>query len=237
MFLIDQLFLNYRQNKPGQENHPSTCVNIPCHEQGSICTFASSLVTQNLKPKNMTRLKALSPEEASGKTKELFNGIQTKLGMVPNMMRTMGNSSAVLEGYLNFSGALGRGTLGVKTGELIAMAVGESNTCDYCLSAHSFIGEKLAGIDTASLASAREGKSENSKTEAALKFALDLVNKRGSVTDEEVEAVKSAGYSDGEVGEIVAHVALNILTNYLNKTALTQIDFPVVSAHQNVTAA
>lgn len=183
----------------------------------------------------MTRLKALSPEEASGKAKELFNGIQTKLGMVPNMMRTMGNSSAVLEGYLNLSGALGRGSLGAKTGELIALAVAERNTCDYCLSAHSFIGERLAGIDTPSLASAREGKNKNSKTEAALKFALDLVDKKGSVTDADVQAVKAAGYSDGEVGEIVAHVALNIFTNYLNKAALTQVDFPLVTAHENAT--
>ncbi|MBL7846243.1 MAG: carboxymuconolactone decarboxylase family protein [Cyclobacteriaceae bacterium] len=182
----------------------------------------------------MTRLQALSPEQASGKTKELFNGIQGKLGMVPNMMRTMGNSSAVLEGYLQLSGALGHGTLGAKTGELIALAVAESNACDYCLSAHSFIGEKLVGIDIPSLTAAREGKSNNPKTDAALKFARALVAKRGSVTDADVAAVKAAGYTDGEVGEIVAHVALNIFTNYLNKTAQTTIDFPVVTAHEEV---
>ena len=185
----------------------------------------------------MTRLKALSPEAASGKTKELFNAIQGKLGMVPNMMRTMGNSSAVLEGYLNLSGALGHGTLGAKTGELIALAVAEANACDYCLSAHSFIGEKLVGIDTASLTSAREGKNGNSKIEAALTFAKALVASRGSVVDADVIAVKAAGYTDGEVGEIVAHVALNIFTNYLNRTAQTEIDFPVVSAYANVKAA
>jgi uncharacterized peroxidase-related enzyme len=184
----------------------------------------------------MTRLQALSPENATGKTKELFNAIQGKLGMVPNMMRTMGNSSAVLEGYLNLSGALSHGTLGAKTGELIALAVAESNTCDYCLSAHSFIGEKLVGIDTPSLTSAREGKSNNAKTEAALKFSQVLVSKRGSVTDADVSAVKAAGFTEGEVGEIVAHVALNIFTNYLNKTANTAIDFPVVNAYETVGA-
>ena len=181
----------------------------------------------------MTRLKALSPDEATGKTKELFNSIQSKLGLVPNMMRTMGNSSAVLEGYLNLSGALHNGTLGAKTGEFIALAVAESNTCDYCLSAHSFIGEKLVGIDIKSLSSAREGKSNNTKIDAALKFAQTLVSKRGSVSDADVNAVKAAGYTDGEVGEIVAHVALNIFTNYLNKAAQTQIDFPVVNAFEN----
>lgn len=182
----------------------------------------------------MTRLEAVKPENATGKTKELFNGIQSKLGMVPNMMRTMGNSSAVLEGYLNLSGALGHGTLGGKTGELIALAVAESNACDYCLSAHSFIGEKLVGIEIPALASAREGLSNNAKTDAALKFAQALVAKKGSVDDAEIKSVKAAGYTDGEVAEIIAHVALNIFTNYLNKTANTVIDFPVVKSFESV---
>ncbi len=180
----------------------------------------------------MARLEAATPEKATSKTKELFNGIESKLGMVPNMMRTMGNSPAVLEGYLNLSGALGQGTLGAKTGELIALTVAESNACDYCLSAHSFIGEKLVGIDAPTLTAAREGNNKNAKVEAALKFAQALVSKRGAVNDADVKAVKEAGYSDGEVGEIVAHVALNIFTNYFNKTAETVIDFPEVNAFE-----
>jgi uncharacterized peroxidase-related enzyme len=191
-------------------------------------------VTKNKNLKKMTRLKALSSDEATGKTKELFNGIQAKLGMVPNMMRTMGNSSAFLEGYLNLSGALGKGTLGAKTGELIALTVAESNACDYCLSAHSFIGEKLVGIDVPALSAAREGKSNNGKIDAALKFSQALVSKRGAVSDADLNQVKAAGYTDGEVGEMVGHVALNILTNYLNKTANTEIDFPVVNAFEKV---
>src|ERR1700712_3144787 len=99
----------------------------------------------------MSRLKAITPEEATGKTKELFTAIQGKLGMVPNMMRTMGNSPAFLESYLTLSAALAKGAIGVKTGELLALAVAETNTCDYCLSAHSFIGEKLVHIDTNTL--------------------------------------------------------------------------------------
>ncbi|KAB7530750.1 carboxymuconolactone decarboxylase family protein [Flagellimonas olearia] len=178
----------------------------------------------------MTRLQALEPKETTGRSKELFDGIQSKLGMVPNMMRTMGNSPAVLEGYLNLSDALGKGSLGGKLGELIALAVAESNTCNYCLSAHSFIGEKLVGIDTTTLEMAREGKNKDPKIAAALFFAQTLVEKRGRVSADDVAAVKAAGHSDGAVGEIVAHVALNVLTNYFNNTANTDIDFPVVEA-------
>ncbi len=180
----------------------------------------------------MARLTALNPEEATGKTKELFTAIKGKLGMVPNMMRTMGNSSALLEGYLNLSGALGGGTLGAKTGELIALTVAESNACDYCLSAHTYIGANLVKIDAATLNSARNGNSNDAKTDAILKFAKTLLTKKGLVSDADVTAVKVAGVTEGEVGEIIGHVALNILTNYFNNTANTEIDFPVVKAHQ-----
>ncbi|MEO6980695.1 MAG: carboxymuconolactone decarboxylase family protein [Mucilaginibacter sp.] len=178
----------------------------------------------------MTRLKAISPEEATGKTKELFDAIQSKLGMVPNMMRTMGNSPALLEGYLNLSGILSHGKLGAKTGELLALAIGETNSCDYCLSAHSFIGEKLVHIDAAALKNARNGEAADAKTAAVLKFANVLLDKKGRVSDADVDAAKAAGLTDGEIGEVVGHVGLNVLTNYFNNVANTVIDFPVVRA-------
>jgi uncharacterized peroxidase-related enzyme len=180
----------------------------------------------------MTRLTALNPDQTTGKTKELFNAIQGKLGMVPNMMRTMGNSSAFLEGYLNLSAALGGGTLGAKTGELIALAVAESNACDYCLSAHTYIGANLVKVDAATLEAARNGNASDPKTAAILKFVKNVVGKRGKVSDADVDAVIAAGVTEGQVGEIIGHVALNVLTNYFNNTANTQIDFPVVTAHE-----
>ncbi|WP_184549883.1 carboxymuconolactone decarboxylase family protein [Mucilaginibacter sp. FT3.2] len=184
----------------------------------------------------MTRLTALNPDEATGKTKELFTAIKGKLGVVPNMMRTMGNSPALLEGYLNFSGALAHGSLGAKTGELLALAISEKNNCDYCLSAHTYIGEKLVHIDSETLTNARNANSTDAKTAAALKFAAVLTAKQGLVNNADVEAVKAAGFTDGEIGEIVGHVALNVLTNYFNNTAKTEIDFPVIKAYNTVEA-
>ena len=175
----------------------------------------------------MTRLNAVSPDQATGKTKELFNAIEGKLGMVPNMMRTMGNSPALLEGYLNLSGALGGGTLGAKTNELIAIAIAENNSCDYCLTAHNYIGGKLLKIDGAALSAAKEANSTDAKTQAILQFAKALTEKRGVVSDEEINAVKEAGLSEGQIAEIVGHVGLNLLTNYFNHVANTTIDFPV----------
>jgi uncharacterized peroxidase-related enzyme len=180
----------------------------------------------------MTRLNALNPDQASGKTKELFNVVNSKFGVVPNMMRTMGNSPAFLEGYLNLSGALSGGSLGAKTGALIALTVAESNSCNYCLSAHTYLGANLAKLDTEAMDAARLGKSTDAKTGAVLQFAQTLVAKRGRVNDADVAAIRAAGITEGEVGEIVGHVALNILTNYFNNTANTQIDFPMVEARE-----
>lgn len=178
----------------------------------------------------MTRLQPINPETATGKTKELFNTVHGKLGAVPNMMRTMANSDAVLEGYLNLSGALAKGKISSRTGELIALAVSESNNCDYCLAAHTFIGEKLLKTDTAVLEAARSGESSDAKTQAILKLAKTLVTKGGLVNDEDVNAAKTAGVTDAEIAETVAHVALNVLTNYFNNTANTEVDFPAVAA-------
>lgn len=177
----------------------------------------------------MTRLQALNPDTATGKTKELFNAVQGKLGLVPNMMRTMGNSDAVLEGYLNLSGALSKGKLSSRTGELIALAVSESNACDYCLAAHTFIGDKLLKTEVSVLEAARLGESADSKTQAILQLAKTLIAKNGRVNDLDVNSAKQAGVTDTEIAETIAHVALNVLTNYFNNTANTEVDFPAVA--------
>lgn len=176
----------------------------------------------------MPRLKALDPETTTGKSRDLFDAVQSKLGMVPNMMRTMGNSPAVLNGYLALSGALAEASLGGKLGELIALTVANANSCDYCNAAHSFIGEKLVHIDSKSIADGREGKSTDKRIQAALNFSRILLDKKGLVSDADVTAVKDAGYDDAGIAEIITHVGLNVITNYFNNAAQVTVDFPEV---------
>ncbi|MTI89702.1 MAG: carboxymuconolactone decarboxylase family protein [Balneolaceae bacterium] len=176
----------------------------------------------------MQRIEALNPEGTTGKTKELFDQVQSKLGMVPNMMRTMGNSSAVLEGYLSFNAALSGSAVGAELGELIALTVANVNGCNYCNAAHSFIGEKLVHIDDELLEGARTGKVMDKKIQTALSFARILVTKRGKVDTEDINLLKEAGFTEGEIAEIIAHVALNIFTNYFNNAVLVEVDFPEV---------
>ncbi len=177
----------------------------------------------------MPRLKAIETTEAEPKTQALLDGVQKKLGMTPNLMRTMANSPAVLEAYLGLGNALGKGTLQPKLREQIALTVGELNGCQYCLSAHSALG-KMVGLGEEEIADSRRGVSPDRKTEAVLQFARTVVAERGWVTDDDVASLRAAGTSDGEIAEVVAHVAVNIFSNYFNHVAGTEVDFPEVAA-------
>ncbi len=174
-------------------------------------------------------MQAINPAEATGKTKDLLDAVQKKLGLTPNMMKTMAQSPAVLEAYLNFSGALANGSLSEKVREQIGLAVGEANNCGYCVSAHTTIS-KLVGLSEDDINYSRQSSSGDAKTDAALKFARTIVLERGEVGDADVQQVRNAGFTDGEVAEIIANVSLNIFTNYFNHVAVTELDFPKAEA-------
>ena len=172
-----------------------------------------------------------SIEAAPAAARPSLEAVKKQLGSVPNLFRLVANSPAALEGYLGLNGALGKGQLDARTRERIALAVAEQNRCDYCLSAHSYLASNLAKLDDAEIAANRAGGSNDARAAAAVRFATRIVRERGHVTDGDLEAVKAAGYDDAQVLEIVLHVALNTLTNYVNSVAATDIDFPVVTHH------
>jgi uncharacterized peroxidase-related enzyme len=182
---------------------------------------------QLAKEKVMYRFKTVSPESATGKAKELLDAVNGKLGFVPNMMRAMANSPAVLEGYLNLSTALGKGELSAKLREQIALAISQKNQCDYCVAAHSAIG-KVVGLTAEQIEDGRQGTAVDSKTETLIRFALKLVQNRGKVAVSDIVEIREAGFNKGAIAEVIAHVALNVFTNYFNQVAGTVIDFPAV---------
>jgi len=171
-----------------------------------------------------------SIEAAPANARPLLEAVKKQLGVVPNLFRLVANSPAALEGYLGLNGALGKGSLDARTRERIALAVAEINGCSYCLSAHTYLGKNLAKLDDAELAANRRGVSNDPQADAAVRFAVKVMNNRGHVSDADLSAVRMAGYSDAQIVEIVLHVALNTLTNYVNEVAKTDIDFPVVEA-------
>ncbi len=173
-----------------------------------------------------------SIDTAPAASQPLLQGVQKMLGSVPNLFRLVSNSPAALEGYLGMSGALAKGALPAPTRERIALAVAEINGCDYCLSAHTYLGTHLAKLDADEIAANRDGRSNDTKADAAVRFAADVAHQRGKVSPAALQAVRDAGYSDAQIIEIVQHVALNVWTNYLNNVAETDVDFPVVVARK-----
>jgi uncharacterized peroxidase-related enzyme len=171
-------------------------------------------------------------EAAPAASQPMLDAVKKQLGVVPNLFRLVANSPAALEGYLGMFGALNKGALPAPTRERIALAVAEINGCDYCLSAHTYLGKNLAKLDDAEIAANRTGASNDPKADAAVRFAVKIVRERGHVGEDDIRAVKLAGYDDAQVIEIVLHVALNTWTNYINEVAKTDIDFPVVSARK-----
>jgi len=179
----------------------------------------------------MPRLSTPTTVDAAPATsRPLLDAVKKQLGVVPNLFRLVANSPAALEGYLGLSAALAKGALAPQTRERIALAVAEINGCDYCLSAHTYLGKNLAKLDDAEIAANRAGASNDAKADAAVRFAARVVRQRGHVGDEDVRVLKAAGYDDAQVVEIVMHVALNTWTNYINEVGKTDIDFPLVTA-------
>jgi uncharacterized peroxidase-related enzyme len=175
--------------------------------------------------KDLNRIPQIDPDRATGTTKRLFDDVKAKFGVVPNLFRVLGNAPAALESYLNFSAALAGGTLDAMIREQIALTVAESNLCDYCLSAHAYIGSKI-GLTPKDIADAICASAAAGKTDAVLKLARSIVVQRGEVSESDLQRARVAGLTDGEIVETVANVVLNIFSNYVSHVARTVVDFP-----------
>ncbi|WP_035055925.1 carboxymuconolactone decarboxylase family protein [Andreprevotia chitinilytica] len=168
----------------------------------------------------------IDPELATGQARDLLLDTQKQLGRTPNLYRAMANSPKALAGYLAFRGALQGGALDSKMNERIALLTAQLNACDYCVAAHSFRGQKI-GLSADDLNNTRLGISEDPKINAALAFVTALVKGQGHVADEVRDALFAQGWTEAQIGEIVAHVALNVFSNYFKQIAEPALDFPV----------
>ncbi|KAA0695441.1 carboxymuconolactone decarboxylase family protein [Neorhizobium sp. P12A] len=167
-------------------------------------------------------------EAAPEASRVTLEAIRKQIGALPNVFRMMSTSPAVLEAYTGLTGPLGKGKLDKKIRERIALAIAQKNGCGYCLAAHTYTGTHVTKLTVEEIAAARRGGSSEPRADAAVKFAVSVAESRGSVSDEEVKSMKIAGFDDGELLEIVANVAANTFTNYMNEVFKTDIDFPEV---------
>jgi uncharacterized peroxidase-related enzyme len=175
----------------------------------------------------MSRINLVNPANAAGDDSVILSEIRGAFGVVPNMFKAVANSPAALKSMWGSFGALGSGRLGAKLGEQIAVAVADRNACNYCLAAHTALGRK-AGATADEMTAAQSGRSSDPRTAAALTFAVGVVESRGQVSAADVAAVRAAGFDDQDIAEIIAHVALNLFTNYINVALDVPVDFPGV---------
>jgi uncharacterized peroxidase-related enzyme len=176
----------------------------------------------------MQRITPVAIDDTDATTAATLKAVKNKLGMLPNLFSTLAHAPAALNGYLQLSETLGRGRLSARQRELIAIAVAQENACEYCLSAHAAIG-KGVGLNDEDIERARHGGAADALDDAVTDFAVQLVRSRGGVSDSAFAAARDAGIDAGLITEITANVALNTLTNYFNRVAGTEVDFPLVS--------
>lgn len=183
----------------------------------------------------MNRIPSLDPANASSHAADLLAATQKQLGRAPNLYRSMAASPTALAAYLAFRGVLTQGALPPQMMERIALLTASLNACDYCVAAHTFRGSKI-GISQQELERTRAGLACDEKDAAALRFVQLLIERRGLISDAEFAAVKAAGWSDADLGEMIGHIALNVFSNYFNHVAQPVLDFPALSPLATLTS-
>lgn len=175
----------------------------------------------------MNRVTLVTTATASGDSKTLLGQIHGAFGTVPAMFQAVANSPVALKSMWGGFGALAGGKLSGKLKEQLAVAIADRNDCEYCLAAHTALGRK-AGASAQEISEAQAGRSADPQTAAALQFALKIVERRAQLDDADFAALRRAGFDDETIVEIIAHVALNLFTNYVNVALRVPVDFPAV---------
>lgn len=175
----------------------------------------------------MSRINVVERDTANAAQGELLDAIQGQLGMVPNFLKVFANSPVALNAFLGLHSVANDGELDAETRERIALALAQTNSCQYCLSAHTALGRK-AGLESDEITANRSGASLDDKAAVAVSFALSLAENNGAVTNTEFLEIREAGFNDAQIVEIITHVAMNLLTNILAKASQVTIDFPEV---------
>jgi uncharacterized peroxidase-related enzyme len=175
----------------------------------------------------MPRITVPSRDEAPTESQPILDTVGKQLGFIPNLHRLMSLSPAALTGLVGLQGPLSK-TLDLRTRDAISLAVSAANACNYCLAAHSYRASHFAHESPEKIALNRQGRSSDPKREAAASFARNLIETRGKVRDSDLASVRQAGFTDGQIIEIIALSAQFLMTNFMNNVADTEIDFPAV---------
>lgn len=165
----------------------------------------------------------VTPLNTPERSRTLLEAVSKKLGSVPNMIGTLAHSPASLRFYLGQVEALSGGTLAPRLREQIALVTAGINRCDYCVSVHT-LATHARGLVKEEVSENVQGRSSDASTQVVLDLVASIVRDRGRPGSALLQAVRTAGFSEAELIEIVAHVGMNLFTNYLNHIVGTEID-------------
>jgi AhpD family alkylhydroperoxidase len=158
----------------------------------------------------------------------MLRAAEARFGRVPNLALLLSVSPAALQGYLALLTALDGGALGAQTAQRIALAMAEASGCPYCLSLHIWRARNRIGLDDAEITANRSGASNDPRADAAVRFAAELAKTQDAIGDDEIGALKAAGYDGAEIIEIVLHAGLNTLASTITRVGAPDIDFPLI---------
>ncbi len=177
----------------------------------------------------MKKFKHIDPLTATGDTKKAFNEAIEQFGAVINLFKVTGNAPNVLKGIFALNKEISSSTeLNDKLTEQVAMLTSALNRCDYCVNVHAKVGESI-GLSRKDLILAMEGKANNVTVQALLNFTSEVVRNRGLVTDETLQEVRNAGFSDKALIEVIGIIGVYTTLQYIRHIANPEHDFPIVS--------
>ena len=182
----------------------------------------------------MTKITVPTRDQVSPANQALFDTIQKNVGKVPNLWAAMANSEHGLASYFALTTA--KSSLRAKEKEVINLVVSQVNTCDYCLAAHTALGKMNGFTDEQILEIRQGGASFDPKFDALARFAKSAVEHYGHPDPQLLENLFAAGYTPGNLVDILLVIGDKIVTNYLYSVSDMAIDFPAAPALHAQTA-
>jgi uncharacterized peroxidase-related enzyme len=169
-------------------------------------------------------IEPINIDVATPETKALLEKLRRENSMLPNAFRVMAHAPAVLDGYVKLASSLRVGVLSARQREIIALRVATLNACEYCLAAHR-VAARFAKLSQAEVQLAESGHLADQSDACLQDLVQAMVLNKGEVAPELLSYARQTGFTDQLLIEIAGQVALNTMTNTINRLARTPVDF------------
>ncbi len=178
----------------------------------------STTKTMNLEPKTIENADAISSK--------ILETTQQKLGLIPNMYSGMANNTALLDGYVSaYNSFRANSGFSPQEQEVIFLSIAFENGCEYCMAAHSFVGDNMTKVPTDITNAIRNNTEiQDEKFKALSQFSKAITLKRGLPTETDINDFTNAGYTEKHILGVIAGVGIKTMSNYFNHIFDTPVD-------------